>query len=87
MISYQFQAISYKVRFKSFLIKKSVSFALTAMSKLYVTKTAKEILFDGYDEPILKSLSYLPISSVMDKFGLFYGVSYFEMRMGIKNRK
>lgn len=49
--------------------------ALSVSSKLYVTKTAGEILFDGYEEPILSSLSYLPIPSVMDKFGIFYGVS------------
>lgn len=70
-----FQSINYKMRFSSFFAKRSVSLALSALSKLYVTKTVGEILFDGYDEPILKSLSYLPLVSVMDRFGLFYGVS------------
>lgn len=62
------------MRFSSFFVKKSVSLGLSAMSKLYVTKTAGEIIFDGYEEPILRSLSYLPIPKIMDKFGLFYGV-------------
>lgn len=63
------------MRFQSYFVKKPVSFALTALSKLYATKPVGQILFDGYEEPILRSLSYLPIPSVMDKFGLFYGVS------------
>jgi hypothetical protein len=40
-----------------------------------VTKTAGQILFDGYEESILSILSSVPLTGVTDKFGLFYGVS------------
>lgn len=62
------------MRFQNFWNKKIVSFGLTTLSKLHVTKVAKEILFDGYIDPILTMLSSLPID-IEDKFGLFYGVS------------
>lgn len=48
---------------------------LSSISSLHVTKTAGEILFDGYEEPILSTLSLIPMLNVQDRFGIFYGVS------------
>ena len=46
--------------------------------KLFVTKTAAEILFDGYKDPILDAAEFIqkfniPIPGIMDKFGFYYG--------------
>lgn len=54
-----------------------MSFTLSSLSSLLVTKTAKEILFDGYNDGILSVLSHLPGANVQEKFGIFYGVSMF----------
>jgi scavenger receptor class B, member 1 len=45
---------------------------------LFVEKTAGEILFDGYDDPVLKAAEFIhkfnvPIPGIMDKFGFYYG--------------
>jgi len=51
---------------------------------LFVTKSVREILFDGYHDPIFDSLEklihtlpfikkYIPEGSLMDKFAFFYG--------------
>ncbi|KAJ8978291.1 hypothetical protein NQ317_012662 [Molorchus minor] len=65
--------VSYKTRNMNYLTKKMISLGLSSISSLYVTKTAGEILFDGYEEPILSTLSWLPIPDVSDRFGIFYG--------------
>ena len=46
--------------------------------KLFVKKTAKEILFDGYSDPVLNAAEFIhkfnvPIPGIMDKFGFYYG--------------
>ena len=54
------------------------TFIGTLGSKLYVTKTAGEFLFDGYDDPLLhiKPPPSLGIDvPPYDKFGWFYLVS------------
>lgn len=48
---------------------------LSLYSELHVTKTAGELLFDGYEDQILSAAGYLPFVEVADKFGLFYNVS------------
>lgn len=45
-------------------------------SEIHVTKTAGELLFEGYDDSILDGASFLSSEKVNDKFGLFYNVSY-----------
>lgn len=45
-----------------------------------VTKTASELLFEGYNDPLLDLAKSLPASTTggappVDKFGWFYGVS------------
>lgn len=46
----------------------------------YVTKTAAEFIFDGYDDPlldiVLKLKSYFPIDVPFKRVGWFYGVIY-----------
>ncbi|XP_044271364.1 protein peste-like isoform X1 [Tribolium madens] len=66
-------AIAYKARHFGFFSKRTISYSLSSLSSLYVTKTAGEILFDGYKESILSILSTVPLAGVVDKFGLFYG--------------
>lgn len=48
------------------------------IKKPYITKTAGEFLFDGYDDPILdiiiKLKSFVPINLPFKKVGWFYGV-------------
>jgi len=56
-----------------------VSMALAAIKeKLFVTKTVGEIIFDGYEDPLLDDISVITkfgikIPGLMDKFGFFYG--------------
>jgi len=45
--------------------------------KLFVEKTAREVLFDGYEDPILSAAEFIhdfnvPIPGLMDKFGFYY---------------
>jgi scavenger receptor class B protein 1 len=45
---------------------------------LFVKKTAGEILFDGYKDPILDAAEFIhkfniPIPGIMDRFGFYYG--------------
>lgn len=47
--------------------------------QIFVTKTAGEILFDGYEDPLLDMAKSLPSSATggappVDRFGWFYGV-------------
>jgi len=46
--------------------------------KLFVEKTARQILFDGYEDPLLDAAEFIhkfnvPIPGIMDKFGFYYG--------------
>ena len=46
--------------------------------KLFVAKTAREVLFDGYEDPVLNAAEFIhkfnvPIPGIMDKFGFYYG--------------
>ena len=50
----------------------------TIGEKLFVKKTAGEILFDGYKDPVLNAAEFIhsfnvPIPGIMDKFGFYYG--------------
>lgn len=50
------------------------------IKKPYITKTAGDFIFDGYDDPILdvviKLQHYIPIDLPFKKVGWFYGVMY-----------
>lgn len=53
-----------------------LSFGLRAMSpNLHVTKTARELLFEGYVDNLLATLKNTGMASLPDKFGFFHGVS------------
>ncbi|CAG9862240.1 unnamed protein product [Phyllotreta striolata] len=65
--------IAYKLRYHDWVTKRLASTTLSSVSSLYVTKNVSEILFDGYEEPILGTLSKIPFLNVQDRFGLFYG--------------
>ncbi|XP_050499800.1 protein peste isoform X1 [Diabrotica virgifera virgifera] len=65
--------IGFKTRWSSWFTKRVVSAALSSVSSLHVTKNVSQILFEGYDEPILGTLSKFPWLDVQDKFGIFYG--------------
>ena len=48
--------------------------------ELFVTHPIKNIIFDGFDDPLLKAMNdakfflknYVPAGAFMDKFGFFY---------------
>lgn len=62
---------------------------------LFVTKTVRELLFDGYDDALLSFVANLNISAInipFDKFGWFYAVrkrSFYKIKnnLFIKNLK
>ncbi|CAH0555939.1 unnamed protein product [Brassicogethes aeneus] len=70
---------SYAARDWSYFVKKGLSVALKSMaSKIHITKTVGELLFEGYEDPLLnmaRNMPFLAGSSMppMDKFGWFYG--------------
>lgn len=55
-------------------------FKISYINKPYVTKTASEFIFDGYEDPILdvviKLNQYIPIDLPFKRVGWFYGVIY-----------
>ncbi|KAJ9598393.1 hypothetical protein L9F63_010915 [Diploptera punctata] len=62
-------------RFNNYLLQLSVSGALKVTGqKLWITGTAGEVLFDGYDDPLVKIASKLVKNEgvTYDKFGFFY---------------
>ncbi|XP_028137286.1 protein croquemort isoform X2 [Diabrotica virgifera virgifera] len=67
-------SIGYQARFQSYWTKKMISFGIGSRSAhLYVTKTVRELLFDGYDDPILGIISKIPFVGAPEKGGLFFG--------------
>uniref|UniRef100_A0A6P7FA51 Protein peste-like isoform X1 n=2 Tax=Diabrotica virgifera virgifera TaxID=50390 RepID=A0A6P7FA51_DIAVI len=68
---------AHSVRHWHMLIKKGFAFSLRALvSQIWTTHSVTEVLFDGYEDPLLAmatKMSFLPKSAVMDKFGWFYG--------------
>ncbi|KAF7273084.1 hypothetical protein GWI33_014178 [Rhynchophorus ferrugineus] len=65
--------VAYQARNFSTFIKALISISMGSISRLYVRKTSKEILFDGYEDSILNLLSNIPLLKVQRKFGIFYG--------------
>lgn len=53
-----------------------MSLSLSALSQINVTKTAGELLFDGYYDNFLSAAGALPFVEVLDKFGFFYKVNW-----------
>ncbi|KAL3269261.1 hypothetical protein HHI36_008341 [Cryptolaemus montrouzieri] len=70
-------AIAHKARDWSFFPKKGLSLSLRHLTQnqIHVTKPAGQILFTGYDDPILNTANSLPLVGDiinMDKFAFFY---------------
>ena len=71
------QSAAYSLRYNDSVTKAGFNaFIFGIGSKMYVTKTAGELLFDGYSDPLL-NLKPPPGSDIpaYDKFGWFYMVS------------
>lgn len=68
----------YRYRFSSFLEQKSLSVGLAIFQqRLHVTKTVRELLFEGYEDPLLDFAKSLPPGAtggapLVDRFGWFY---------------
>ncbi|KAK0093644.1 hypothetical protein PV326_013016 [Microctonus aethiopoides] len=80
-------SIGYKVRHKK-LLALAVHYLLKNLNEtLTVTKTAGEILFDGYEDNVLKVARALNITVGLpgDKFGWFYGRNGSETYDGVFN--
>lgn len=68
------QAVAYNVRDYNRLFKYMVNQLLKMEGSLTVTKTVGELLFDGYDDPLLKTLKTLNLPQFkvpFSKFGWF----------------
>lgn len=73
------QTIANKVKNFKLIVKRMVSVLLKVEESFAVKKSVRELLFDGYEDPILNIASELKkitnISIPFDKFGWFYAVS------------
>lgn len=75
-----FQASSFKVRFGGFFTKKKIDLGLSFYKEeLHVTKTARELLFDGYEDHLVDSASTFSFfgsdgDALPDKIGYMYKV-------------
>ncbi|XP_066252479.1 protein peste-like [Euwallacea similis] len=67
--------VAYQAKNFNYLIKRILSISMSSLSPLYVTKTARQILFDGYPDGILNVLSRFPGLNAQDRFGMFYGIN------------
>lgn len=72
------QTVGHFVKDKPILLKLLVNGLLVGYEKeLSITKTAREFLFDGYEDELLKAISSGKIPGFnipFDKFGWFYNV-------------
>ncbi|KAJ0175857.1 hypothetical protein K1T71_009016 [Dendrolimus kikuchii] len=68
----------YKYRFSSFVDQKAMSIGLALYRQhIYITKTVRQLLFEGYEDPILDAAKSMPSSMtggapLVDRFGWFY---------------
>lgn len=70
-----FQTIAYTVRHRPSIVKIVVNRALQRLEKIVITKTVQELLFDGYDDILLKVAVDLNLTKIpYDKFAWFYKV-------------
>ncbi|KAJ8959906.1 hypothetical protein NQ318_011643 [Aromia moschata] len=70
---------AYATRTWSYMGRKTFSITFDAMiSSIYITKSVGNVLFDGYDDPLMNIANTFPFLAgnnfpPMDKFGWFYG--------------
>ncbi|XP_018327456.1 protein croquemort isoform X2 [Agrilus planipennis] len=78
--------VAYNVRHSSFITKAIVNRFLKVMNEsLIVTRSARQLLFEGYNDPLLDFASSLNISIPFNKFGWFYGRNNSETYDGVFN--
>ncbi|CAF4893469.1 unnamed protein product [Pieris macdunnoughi] len=69
----------YRAKYWGYLRQKTLSMALAMFGQgISVSKLAGELLFEGYDDPLMDIAKNLPASTTggappLDRFGLFYG--------------
>ncbi|XP_054003182.1 protein croquemort-like [Hylaeus anthracinus] len=68
-------SVAYTLRFQKSVVRDLVDRAMSAVNeKLVITKTVNELLFEGYDDTMLKIARKLNVTKIpMDKFAWFYG--------------
>ena len=77
---FRYQAASFILRNWNYFVKKGLFFTLKPFfRKLYITRTAGELLFDGYPEPLIKLSRAVPLFNDFnfpnwDRFGWLYNV-------------
>lgn len=89
---FHFQSAAFSLRHSNRLMRMGANLAMnTLKTELTVTKTVRELLFDGYSDKLLSLIKTLPIANKppFDKFGWFVDRNgswsydgYFEMRAG-----
>lgn len=76
---FNFQTVAYTVRNKHYLIQKAVDLLMREKrEKLVITKSVRELLFDGYQDPLIdliRKMNNTGFQIPFDKFGWFYSVS------------
>lgn len=71
-----FQTMAYTVRHRPEYLKKLINLILREAEDLTLTTTVKTILFDGYEDKLLKFAVKFNLTEMpYEKFGWFYGVS------------
>lgn len=73
---YLFQSTAFSLRFSNQFVKWAANGALKLFKEdIVITKTVRELLFDGYDDPILKWFKKFPIPGIkvppFNKFGWY----------------
>ncbi|XP_017780635.1 PREDICTED: protein croquemort-like isoform X2 [Nicrophorus vespilloides] len=76
-------SLAYQFRNSNYFTKLAISLTLrSTKSEMFVTKTADEFLFRGFEEPTLDAANKIPFVKIMDKFGYFYKKNYTEYMYG-----
>lgn len=73
------QVMAEVLKFKHYLVRIGANFLLEEKhTKLYVSKTVRELIFEGYDDPLMDLVQKLNITAFkvpFKKFGWFVEVS------------
>ncbi|KAG8225960.1 hypothetical protein J437_LFUL006189, partial [Ladona fulva] len=71
-----FQTAAFVTRHWGFFVQTSLSYFLGRLEKVAVTKKVRELLFDGYEDPLITLADTLPalanVHIPFDRFGWFY---------------
>lgn len=82
MITFVLQSAANTARNWNFVMQKQVSMGLKLYNQqVHITKDAKELLFEGYEDDLIDmarsvaSIGPMKMNIPYDRFGWFYGVS------------